>query len=229
MKKIISVAFIIFLLIIVANLDDLHAGIIDRSSEGYLLYVPKAAISGQKSPVLICLPGWGVAAKQDINMWSFPAEKNGFVVVGLDVNYNLINSASDVQNLYNRIMKIVNLLAFSYPVDLKRLYIAGTSAGGIMSISLALMYSKRFVAVGVVSGARLGFSAQNYLSNARNIRFYMVHGDQDNKIPVSEFYLTKEQLGRNGAIIEFNIIQQGGHSLPSNAYREAVDWLAKVK
>jgi len=57
----------------------------------------------------------------------------------------------------------------------------------------------------------------------------MVHGQQDRSIPIGEFYSTKQQLERNGAIIEFSVFPEGAHTLPSRAYAEVIDWLLKVK
>jgi len=204
-----------------------YAGkLIDKSSEKYFLFLPNTTLSGEKSPVLVCLPGWGISAKQDINVWTYPAEKNGFVVIDLDMNYNLMCSKRSVRTLYGRITNIINSLSTTYPVDTQRLYIAGTSAGGMMSISLALMFPDKFIAVGVVSGGRLGFAAQENLKNARDSHFYMVHGQKDKSIPIREFYSTKKQLERNGGIIESKIVPEGAHTLPSHIYREVVDWLA---
>lgn len=228
MKKTILGILIIFLLTILLTETNLYAReLIDKTSEGYILRIPSKTLTGKVLPVLVCLPGWGVKAKDDINVWSFPAEKIGFVVIALDVDYSLIRSDSETRVLYHRIMHIVDSLSASYPLETKKLYIAGTSAGGMMSISLALMFPDKFTAVGVVSGGRLGFSAKTYLKNAKGCRFYMVHGEEDKSIPIGEFYSTKNILEKNGAIVKFDVISKGSHTLHSGVYREVIDWLSK--
>lgn len=207
----------------------LKTGLVDRSDKGYLLFVPKNISSISPASVLACLPGWGMKAKQDINNWAFPAGKRGFFVVDLDINYKDIRSSHDVEKLYRRISNIVASLAEEYPISKDKIYIAGTSAGGMMSIALALRYSDRFVATGVVSGGRLSFGAKSYLKNAKGTKFYMIHGQKDKSIPVGEFHSTKKQLLRNGAIIESNVLSKGEHTLPSHAYAEVIDWLSEVK
>jgi poly(3-hydroxybutyrate) depolymerase len=203
----------------------LRTGLLDYSDKGYMLFVPKSISSVSPASILICLPGWGIRAKQDIYNWAFVAGKRNFVVVDLDVDYNRIHS----RELYPRIFNIIASLAQEYPINQDKIYIAGTSAGGIMSIALALRYPDKFVAVGVVSGGRLGFGARHYLKNAKGVHFYMVHGQRDRAISIGEFHSTKKQLVRNGAIIEFNVLPQGEHTLPSHAYREVVDWLSKAR
>jgi predicted esterase len=206
----------------------LKTGLLDCSDKGYMVFIPNNV--SVSSAILVCLPGWaGVKTKQDlIGRWVFTAGKSGFVVLGLDVDYNTIRSFSDVDQLYSRMLGIIDSLAREYRINISRFYLVGTSAGAIISISLALRYPGRFVAIGVVSGGRLGFGAQEELSNAKGSRFYMVHGDRDERIPLREFQSTRKQLERNGAIIEYNIIPGGKHSLNSDAYNEVVNWLADL-
>ena len=212
----------------------IETGVVDCLNKGYMLFIPCKIVSVSPAPVLICLPGIkeggiGVSAKHDINMWTFPAEKNGFVVINLEMDYNLFKSPADIKNLYERIKEIVSSLSDSYPIDSQRLYIAGTSGGGAMSISLALMFPGKFVAVGVVGGAVLMFGAKANLKGSQENHFYMVHGQKDKNITIEEFYFTKKQLEDNGAAMEFHIFPEGEHILTSGAYKEVVDWLAKVK
>jgi len=204
-------------------------GLLDRLNEGYMLYVPKDVSQNAPLPILICLPGSGISAKQDINNWAFYAAKQGFIVAGVDVNYNLIGSEGDVKGLYSRILQIIEAIAEEYPMQRNKIFIAGTSAGGMMSIALGLHYPDKFSAIGVVSGGRLGFGAEQDIRNAKGLWIYMIHGQQDKRIPVSEFFSTRAQLERNGAIIESKVIPAGEHTLSSACYKETIDWLSKVK
>lgn len=204
-------------------------GLVDRLNEGYMLYVAKDINQNSPSPILFCLPGSGISAKQDINNWAFYAAKQGFIVVGLDINYDLIRSEGDVGQLYSRMLRIIENVAEEYPVQKNRIFIVGTSAGGMMSIALGLHYPDEFSAIGVVSGGRLGFGAEQDIRNARGLWIYMIHGQQDKRIPVSEFFSTRSQLEKNGAIIESKVIPAGEHTLSFSCYKETIDWLSKVK
>jgi len=203
--------------------------LIDRSEKGYLLFIPKDVSSTLPSTFLVCLPGLGIRAKQDINNWAFYAAKNGFIVVALDVDYGLIRSVPDVDSLYLKISGILASLKNEYSLASNEVCIAGTSAGGMMSIALGLRYPDKFIAVGVVSGAKLNFGAEGDLKNARGKRFYIVHGGKDKIVPVSEFYSTKAQLEQNGAIVQSKVFPEGEHTLPSSAYQEVIDWLPKLR
>ncbi len=199
-------------------------GLIDRLDQGYLLFVPKE-ISPLPS-LLVCLPGWGVKIKQEINNWAFLAGKKGFLVLGLEMDYSRILTLTDVNALYSRMSGIIDSLGREYHINKDKICVAGTSAGGMMSISLVLHYPRRFVAAGVVSGGRFGFFAQEELRNARGSRFFMAHGDKDQSIPFAEFQATRQKLARSGALIEYSVIPEGKHTLGSNAYRQVVEWLS---
>lgn len=175
---------------------------------------------------MICLPGLGVSSKQDIGLWVYPAEKKGFVVINLQVNYDSIKFNEDLELFYRKIHEIVLSVSKIYPIDIDRLYIAGTSAGGMLSIALALKHPSSFIAIGVISGARLIAEAKDDLSKAKGCNFYIVHGNKDSSIPINECYETKKFLKNNGARVDFKLFQEYGHTLPSLAYREVIDWLS---
>lgn len=201
-------------------------GLSDYSVKGYMTFVTKDISSS--APILICLPGSTIQAKQDINNWAFTAGKRGFIVVGLDVDYTSILSFSDVEQVYSRMSSIIKSLAKEYRLKNNKLYLAGTSAGGMVSIALALHYPGKFAAVGVVSGGTLGFGAQEELRKAKGSHFYMVHGDKDERVPLKEFQSTVKLLEQNGAIIDYNIVPGGRHTLNSNVYNEVVSWIADL-
>jgi poly(hydroxyalkanoate) depolymerase family esterase len=61
--------------------------------------------------------------------------------------------------------EIVNAVSKAYKTDLRRVYVAGTSAGGAMAVIMAATYPDRFAAVGVHSG--LPYKAATNLVEAR--------------------------------------------------------------
>ena len=195
LKKGVVPAFVICLCFSVSVFADPAAPeLIDHSDKGYLASVPANIPAGRAAPILICLPAVGITAKKDINNWASLAGQKGLAVLDLDVDYSRIASFEDVDALCGRIIDAVDSLAARYPVNKKRLYIAGTSAGGMMAISLGLRYCDVFIAVGVVSGAALRFGADVELPHAEGRRFYMVHGAKDAVVPLGMFDATRETL-----------------------------------
>jgi predicted esterase len=206
-----------------------HAGkIIENKEQGYYLVLPEETKADKPWPILIALPGWGVKVKQDINVWAFPASKRGLFVIGIDIDYSGIRVNSDIENLYKRIKRIISSVSSTYNIDKGKIYIAGTSAGGMMSIALALYDPGAFKAIGIISGARLAFGADLNTARAREQLFNFIHGKKDKRIPISEFYNTKKKLEAGGAIIEFKVIEEGEHTLPPYYYKDLVDWFYQL-
>ncbi|MFH2138643.1 MAG: prolyl oligopeptidase family serine peptidase [Candidatus Omnitrophota bacterium] len=225
MKKKAIVLICGFVFILAGGIDAYAGKLLNESPEGYMVYVPEKALSGEKTSILICLPGWRMSAVQDINNWSFAAEKNDVIAVSLDIEYKNIKSGNDVKFIYERIERIIKHLSETYSVYEDDIFLAGTSAGGIMSISLALRYPDRFSYVGVVSGSRLGFGAENNLKNARKCQFYVIHGQQDETISVGECVQTMDLLKQKGAYVMSKVYEKGGHALPIRVYNEVVEWM----
>ncbi len=209
-----------------ASAEIAHAaatGMQDRLDRGYMLYVPED--HSPQTRILVCLPGWGIGAKQDINNWAFAAGKKGFMVIGIDVDYASISSTDDLRVFYSRLAGIVQHVAREYQVDPDSPCIAGTSAGGMMAIALALHFPRAFGAVGVVSGASLSFGADGYLNNAYAGKFFIIHGEDDERISLRESEATREALKNNGASVQYIKVPGGKHTLNSNAYKQVVDFL----
>lgn len=222
-------AFFLAIFIIFITHFNVYAGkIIPYPAEGYYMVLPNLPTGYQELPVLICLPGWGVKAKNDVNIWAFHAAKRGFLVIDIDVDYSKINYYEDLKAFYERITNIINSISTDYNINKNKVYLAGTSGGGMLAIALALGFPDKFKAIGIICGARLYFGATRLLKNAKGQLFYFVHGQKDVAIPIAEFYDTKKHLEANGAIIEFKVLPEGFHTLPSGCYKETVDWFYQL-
>jgi predicted esterase len=204
--------------------------LIDRKEDGYIAYVPKMENKLNKEPVLIVLPGLYCSAKTEIAYWGFHAEKKGILVIGIYVDYAKITSMNDLEKLFNRIMDTVNIFNSdknNYSIDKEKMFLGGTSAGGMVSMTLALKHQGRFRAVGVISGSNLEhWEGTQFIGGAKGQYFYLLHGRKDPIIPINDFFETKKALETNGAIVKTYINEEVGHYMSSNDYRRAVEWFA---
>ena len=102
-----------------------------------------------------------------------------------------------------------------------------------MAIDLALRYPDEFSAVGVICGARLnlgkGFELDRFFKNAKGQRFYMIHGENDESIPLKEAKETKDKLEENKAEVKFEVVKQGVHTLPSLVYNKIANWFNSLE
>lgn len=209
--------------------SDAYAGkFLELSKDGYCLYVPTAAENAKQVPVLIALPGKGIEPSSDIQLWQTESERKGFFVVDFKVDYDLITDDSDIRRLHERVSAELDALSKTYHFDRHEVYIAGTSAGAVVSLALSLRFPNAYPTVGLVSGGVIHYPSQDYLINARNIQFFIVHGENDPSILIDKIYATKSELEKNGAQVLLRIMPYGGHSLSPLAYKVTVDWFNEV-
>jgi predicted esterase len=222
---------VVFFILLFSILLNLYAGnFIENKEKGYLVSSPiqKTDPIGKKYPILITLHGWGMSAKQDIHFWAWHAEKKEFFLIAIDINYDEIKTDIDIYDLYNKIIGIINDFYYQkYPIDINRVYIAGTSAGGMMAINLALIYPYRFKGVGAVSGGVLGFFSKYFLENAKGIHFYFAHGSNDETVPIEKFKECVKELENNKGYVKTYIKKNGKHTLNDNVYGKIIEWLAE--
>lgn len=197
---------------------------ISPENPDYIFLLPKNAVSPLR--ILVVLPGKNVPASSEQHNWKFSAAKNRFAMVVLDVDYGTIQSDDAVEKFHGRIRSTIDSLnPPGVTLDKKRIYLAGTSMGGMMAIALTLRHPADYMATSVVCGSRLYFGAKQALSNADERRFYLAHGSDDKVVPFQSFEETKNALETHGAVVTTKIYPGGGHII-SGAYNEAVNWLA---
>ena len=208
---------------------DARAGkFLELSKDGYCLYVPTAAENAKQVPVLIALAGKDVEPSSDIQLWQTEAEKKGFFVIDFKVDYGQIKDDSDIRRLHERISDKLGDLFKIYHFDRHEVYIAGTSAGAVISLALSLRFPNAYQTVGLVGGGGIHYPSQDYLINARKIQFFIVHGKNDPTITIDKVYATKSTLEKNGAQVLLKVIPYGEHSLAPLAYQETVNWFNEV-
>jgi poly(hydroxyalkanoate) depolymerase family esterase len=131
-------------------------------SRGFQLYVP-SSLSGQAAPLVVMLHG----CKQDPEAFAAAtrmnrlADHHGFLVLyprqgarqNIDRCWNWFDAAS--QQGWGEaaiIAGMVEEVVKHHPVDRRRIYVAGLSAGGAMASILASCYAELFAAAAIHSG-----------------------------------------------------------------------------
>jgi len=187
---------------------------------------------GEKSPLLIFLHG----------MWSSPGElksafepltttwkhtvflPSGSVKLGMKPDGKPAYSwdpIKDVQVIVEKIKKMQD-------VDPKRIYLGGFSAGASMAYIVALDSPELFAGVIGFSGAiqKELLTDEKVKKAAGKVPLYIVHGKQDQMMPISLGRDALDYFKKNGfrvTLTEF----EGTHTLPGNYFdmlKEAVQW-----
>lgn len=115
----------------------------------YYLFVPEKIAS--PAPLVVLLHGSGRDGMSQIEAWKELAEKEGIILVAPDsANSRQWSFTADGPEFLHNLVESVRA---SCPVDPKRMYLFGHSAGATFALYMGTVESRYFAAVGVHAGA----------------------------------------------------------------------------
>lgn len=155
----------------------------------WLLHVPATYAAAQPAPVVLLLHGGGGRAagiERSTGGFSALADRHGFIAVYPesrrghwdDGRETVTDHTDDVAF----IAALLDALAAEYAVDARRVYAAGISNGGMMSMRLACELSGRFAAIAMV-GANMPGALAASCRPARAVPVLMFSGTADSLMP----------------------------------------------
>ncbi len=166
-----------------------HGGL-DRS---YLVHLPPGFDKSKSLPVVIQLHGGGSNAAQTDKLTKFQtlADKDNFIVVapdGIGSRWNdgkegaIYRAATENIDDVGFISALIDRLVTSLNVDPKRVYVAGVSNGGMMTLRLGVQLADKIAAIGSVIGslANPWFS----LTPQRPLPVIMINSTEDPLVPI---------------------------------------------
>jgi poly(3-hydroxybutyrate) depolymerase len=172
--------------------------------------VPKS-VEGSKTPapLLVTLHGSGRDGLSLVEKWKELAAKEGFIVAGpdaLDPRGWIIPQDSP-----DPLRDLVEELKSKYPVDAKRVYLFGHSAGAGMALMLSALESEYFAAVAVHAGA-MPVESYNYIDRARRkTPISIIVGAKDPFFPLAVVRATKEEFNKRGFDVQLSEIAGHDH------------------
>jgi poly(3-hydroxybutyrate) depolymerase len=145
----------------------------------YYLFVPDKVSPAAPAPLIVLLHGSGRNGLSLVEKWKELAKKEGVIIVGPDAlasqGWRIPEDGPDF------IHELVEALKDKYPVNARRVYLFGHSAGAGQALYLSLLESEYFAATAVHAGA-LAAEDGPYIERARR------------KIPIAIFVGTNDQL-----------------------------------
>ncbi|HEY6249071.1 MAG TPA: alpha/beta hydrolase-fold protein [Candidatus Angelobacter sp.] len=149
----------------------------DGNSRIYYVYVPDKITT--PAPLILLLHGSGRDGMSQIDAWKALAEEKKVILVAPNsFDSKEWSFAADGPEFFHSVVEAVKA---AYPVDGRRMYLFGHSAGAIFALYLAIMESQYFAAAAIHAGALTGDSD-----------LYMNHAQR--KIPVAIWVGTKDQF-----------------------------------
>ena len=170
---------------------DAGEGVFGGVSRSYRAFVPHAYDPAQAMPLVIALHGrpdngTGLAYRLDMNR---VAEEQGFIVAypdGIDFGWNYTRgSALFPDNGVDDdafMAALVDNLAVDLNIDRDRVYVAGFSNGGFMTMRLACLMPDVFAGFAVV-GAGFQLNFVELCQEAAPVPMMFIHGTEDVSIP----------------------------------------------
>lgn len=186
-----------------------------KKKRSFYFFVPKSVTKDKPAPLLVLLHGSGRIGITLVEHWKKLAEKEGLILVGPDAVKSAGWAIPDDAPQF--IYELVEELKVKHPVDSKRVYLFGHSAGGVMTLALSLLESEYFAASAVLTGA---FNSENYAlfdDAERKIPVALFVGERDPLFPVSDVRKTRDAFNERKFTVELNEIPNLDHNYYSKS------------
>jgi predicted esterase len=190
----------------------------------YGLYVPETYGPSRKYPLIICLHGAGFDGDTYLDRWQ----------PRLGEDYLLACPTLGDGSWWPRegeelVLTVLSKLSREYRIDPDRVFLTGMSNGGIGTFLIGLNHPDRFAALIPMAGV-LPHTLFPLLDNAKNTPFYLIHGAQDQVMPVRfsrdiAAYLKEKDYPVVYREHEHVHPVAGGHFFPREELPDLLTWL----
>ncbi len=202
----------------------------EGKSRTYYLLVPEIASTEHPAPLLVVLHGSNRNGLSLVEKWKDLAVKEGIFLVGPDaINSEGWNMPRDGPEFLHDLISDLNA---KYPIDRRRMYLFGHSAGATFALYMSLHESEYFAATAIHAGAlpREAYAAIDLAK--RKIPIYIVVGTVDPFFPLAEVRATRDVLNKQGFDVQLTEIKGHDHwyyDLASKINGDAWNFLKQQK
>jgi predicted peptidase len=196
----------------------------------YYLYVPSTLKAGTQAPLIVMLHGSNRTGVNLVEKWKDLAKKEGIIIAGPDATD--LRGWGTPQDGPDFLRDLVEELKAKYPINSKRVYLFGHSAGATFALEMSLMESEYFAATAIHAGALLKDDMELIPMAKRKIPISIQVGDSDEYFPLKIVRETRDALKTAGFIIELTEIANHDHwyyDQASKFNQTAWDFLKKVE
>lgn len=176
----------------------------------YYLYVPDSLPAGASVPLIVLLHGSGRNGLSLVEKWKELARAEGLIIVGPDsIDTDAWRIPEDgPQFIYD----LIEALKAKHPIDSRRIYLFGHSAGAVQGLNLSMLESEYFAATAVHAGSWREKKEFLFMENAkRKIPLAILVGDRDAFFPLSSVRETESALKGRGFQVEVAVMKDHDH------------------
>ena len=184
--------------------------------QSYYLYVPEHAKKAKPMPLLVVMHGAGGDGLGQVAAWKPLAEANNIILIGP----NIKNSGADWDELYDHpewIRDAIDETAKKHPVDSRRMYLWGYSAGGMFTFYLAFLESRYFAAAAVHGGIIENSKYQMAYFAVRKLPFAFYIGTKDQWWSVNQTRASRDALASRGFPVHYVEMKGADHNFYSRS------------
>lgn len=176
-----------------------------RARTFYLLAPPTEG----PAPLVILLHGSGRNGKILVDHWKKLAEKEGIVLAGPDsINSRGWTFPVDGPRF---LRDVVDEVKTRVPIDERRVYLFGHSAGAMFALQIAPLETTYFASVAVHAGAINASEYANLKLGERKVPFLIMVGTEDPGFPLKEVRATRDAIEAAGHPVVLREILKHNH------------------
>ena len=192
----------------------------------YVEYLPKDYDPAKEYPLVLFLHGAGERV-QDPHQAMFHGYMKYVREQGKEYPFIFI-APQCIGNAYwgsytESLSAFLDFILETYPVDRRRVYLTGLSMGGTGTWMFAMARPNTFAALMPVCGSGIYWNVANLLKTP----IYMVHGDCDTCVPISNSVEMLTSINSRGGNAKLKICYGVGHDAWNYAYTDdaLLEWL----
>ena len=192
----------------------------------YYLFLPENVAPSSPAPLIVLLHGSGRNGLSLVDKWKELAAKDGIILAGPDAMDPAVWQTPGDGPTFLR--DLIEFLKSKYPVDARRIYLFGHSAGAVFALRMSLLESEYFAATAIHAGALRpeGYDVIDYA--VRKIPISVFVGTNDAFFPLPLVRGTVAALNAKGFDSRLSEIRGHDHNYYVRAAeinREAWDFL----
>lgn len=195
----------------------------------YYLFAPSTIKAAASVPLIVMLHGSGRNGLSLVEKWKDLATKEGIIIVGPDAQnasgWRIPEDGPDF------LRELVEMCKAKYPINPRRVYLFGHSAGAVFALNLAMIESEYFAATSIHAGswrAEADFAVIDYAKRKTPLAIFV--GDNDNFFPLTSVKRTNDVLKERGFPIELTVMKGHTHwyyDLAPKINKDAWDFLKR--
>ena len=177
----------------------------NKKKRTYYLFAPATAKAS--APLIVLLHGSGRDGLSLVEKWKDLASKEGVIIVGPNSGGEGWSAPRDGPDFLH---DLVEDLKSKYPINPRRIYLFGHSAGAVFALMMSPMESEYFAATAIHAGAFRSAEEYKSIGNAaRKIPLAIWVGTNDQFFPLKDVRATRDAFRSQGFPVE--VTEMPGH------------------